>query len=383
MHVAPLPLIARSVLPLSISSSLAAIPHHPQRLCLPLASLSMANLMQDHPRGGSLPYIAYPDAGDGGSPAIAIASPLPILSPPSKPLPVSSKSHVASSIRSPPLAPPTAAPLSPSVPVRVRPRAAHWLLPRIITSTAPVPQAPHYPNHISPSDSGWDSPSPSTDTSASSPSPITPESPHPVLQRRGLIVLAMNDNNAWSVVDLSNASTGESIRELIYSALRIPDEDYDITSLYQGHITSGRIGDALSNEALLQMCERMGDSEGSLRFTLGKTSFPRSSAITPLYSKFSESPYLRTRSSDVQTQNHPAFDGLNGYEASDENTDQSSEAQAGYSSRHPRRDDSPLPNLDTSVRFPPRNEFRKPPPMSRPLLTSLQQSPLERTLATS
>ncbi|KAF8306363.1 hypothetical protein DL93DRAFT_222940 [Clavulina sp. PMI_390] len=179
----------------------------------------MANIMQDRPRGGRLFFVANPDAEDGGSPTTAIPPPLPPPPPPlpSAPLPVPSTSHIVSPIQSPPLTTPTTAPLSVSVPVRSH--AAVRLLPQITTNTASVPNAPPQPNHISSSGSSSDRSSPTFNTSASSPSPITPDSPHPVLQRRGLIVLATSDNSTWTTVNLSNASTGESVRELIYSAV--------------------------------------------------------------------------------------------------------------------------------------------------------------------
>lgn len=78
------------------------------------------------------------------------------------------------------------------------------------------------------------------------------------------------------------------------------------------------MGDALSDSSLLSMCEQFGDSEATLRFALGTTSFPRSSAIPPPPPTNDQQPLARLRSGDLQIRDLHSFDGLGGYEASDE-----------------------------------------------------------------
>lgn len=232
-------------------------------------------------------------------------------------------------------------PRSPVAPLPAQPPVR--LLPPITTAPSAqhnvVPQSKHIPSSGSSSDRS----SPSFNTSASSPSPITPDSPTPTetLSRQNLLVIVTNDNgSSWWSVDLSGATTGASIREIIFSTVRtsssgvahdvtrplivtfvsqlkVPDEDHDITVIYQAHVR-GRMGDALSDSSLLSLCEQFGDSEGTFRFALETTSFPRSSAVQPPPSDLSLPPPLsRLRSGEVQIRDH-SFDGLGGYEASDE-----------------------------------------------------------------
>lgn len=104
------------------------------------------------------------------------------------------------------------------------------LLPPITTQPPqppqPLPAAPVssiITNRISSSGSSSDRSSPTFNTSASSASPITPDSPTPTdtLTRRNLLVLVTGDNVSWVSVDLSRATNGVSIREMIYTAVSL------------------------------------------------------------------------------------------------------------------------------------------------------------------
>jgi hypothetical protein len=245
-------------------------------------------------------------------------------------------------------------PRSPVAPLPVQPPVR--LLPPITTAPSVQHNVVSQSKHIPSSGSSSDRSSPSFNTSASSPSPITPDSPTPTetLSRHNLLVMVTNDGSSWWAVDLSDATTGASIREMIYSKvctssscvahglnrllivtvvsqLKIPDEDHDITVIYRGHIQRGRMGDALNDSSLLSMCEQFGDSEGNLRFALETTSFPRSSAVQPPPSPSDLSlppPLSRLRSGEVQIRDH-SFDGLGGYEASDEGSSKRSAVHPG------------------------------------------------------
>lgn len=118
--------------------------------------------------------------------------------------------------RSPVAMPPPAAAPPPPHPSQPHVR----LLPPITTAPALVYNLPPLPSS---SGSSSDRSSPTLDTSASSPSPITPDSPTPklTLTRHNLLVMATSDNNYFLSVDLSGATTGASIREIIYSAVSL------------------------------------------------------------------------------------------------------------------------------------------------------------------
>ena len=105
--------------------------------------------------------------------------------------------------------------------------------------------------------------------------------------------------------------------------MKVPDEDHEITVIYPARIQHGRVGEALDDSDLLSICEQSGDSEGNLRFALETTSFPLSSAVQPSSPPPPEPSVSvavpRLRPGEVQGRDH-SFDGLGGYEASDESS---------------------------------------------------------------
>ncbi|KAL0578708.1 mitogen-activated protein kinase kinase kinase, partial [Marasmius crinis-equi] len=113
---------------------------------------------------------------------------------------------------------------------------------------------------------------------SSPPSTISPEqtsttpSPAYAIADKTLI-LVTSDSSLYANVEITGATTAAFIREKIFTALNIfDDEDQSRFSIYRTEIGQYAIGDALTDDRLYEICRASGDSKGSLKLLVSHTS---------------------------------------------------------------------------------------------------------------
>ncbi|KAG8724514.1 hypothetical protein FRC09_017791 [Ceratobasidium sp. 395] len=89
------------------------------------------------------------------------------------------------------------------------------------------------------------------------------ETPGPL--GRKLLIVVTTDGEKYVVVDVSNANSGLAIREMIMTAVKIPDRERSRFMIFRTEIGEHIVGDALNSELLLKTCVEHGDAKGSLK----------------------------------------------------------------------------------------------------------------------
>ncbi|KAL0563031.1 mitogen-activated protein kinase kinase kinase, partial [Marasmius crinis-equi] len=87
------------------------------------------------------------------------------------------------------------------------------------------------------------------------------------------LILVTSDSSLYANVEITGATTAAFIREKIFTALNIfDDEDQSRFSIYRTEIGQYAIGDALTDDRLYEICRASGDSKGSLKLLVSHTS---------------------------------------------------------------------------------------------------------------
>ncbi|KAF8343765.1 uncharacterized protein EI90DRAFT_3149332 [Cantharellus anzutake] len=209
-------------------------------------------------------YVSNPDPG---YPTIGSPSPVPLAQP----------------IRR---LPSITAPYVKALPIPGQPPSA----PSFKVSSPAVPPHPH------------DSPSsPETSDASSTVSAIT---------RNDTLIMVTKNNSGLGFfpLDLVVGDDGYFIRERILGTLKIPDEDRDNAAIYRTELRDSKpLGWALTNEDLLEICEKEGDNRGILHFLIDFSPAPSSEYTVP-------------RNKSTELLDSYSTDDYTGYLASDEGT---------------------------------------------------------------
>ncbi|KAI9512819.1 hypothetical protein F5148DRAFT_647230 [Russula earlei] len=116
----------------------------------------------------------------------------------------------------------------------------------------------------------------------SSPTTTTPSEPDanravndgrsPPLDRSLTRIFVTGDSDQYYTVDITGFRDAAFIKELIFSKLRIEDEEQSRYSIYRTEIGAYALGDALPDEQLYELCRDHGDAKGSLKFLVANSS---------------------------------------------------------------------------------------------------------------
>ncbi|KAN0134825.1 hypothetical protein V8E53_007199 [Lactarius tabidus] len=85
-------------------------------------------------------------------------------------------------------------------------------------------------------------------------------------------IFVTGDSDQYYTVDITGFRNAAFIKELIFSKLRIEDEEQTRYSIYRTEIGAYAIGDALPDEQLYELCRDNGDAKGSLKFLVANSS---------------------------------------------------------------------------------------------------------------
>ncbi|KAI0001934.1 hypothetical protein BJV77DRAFT_25893 [Russula vinacea] len=85
-------------------------------------------------------------------------------------------------------------------------------------------------------------------------------------------IFVTGDSDQYYTVDITGFRTALFIKELIFSKLRIEDEEQTRYSIYRTDVGSYALGEALSDEQLYELCRDNGDSKCSLKFLVANSS---------------------------------------------------------------------------------------------------------------
>ncbi|KAH9064131.1 MAP kinase [Lactarius vividus] len=116
----------------------------------------------------------------------------------------------------------------------------------------------------------------------SSPTTTTPSEPDgnrvmndgrsPPVDKSMTRIFVTGDSDQYYTVDITGFRNAAFIKELIFSKLRIEDEEQTRYSVYRTEIGAYAIGDALPDEQLYELCRDHGDAKGSLKFLVANSS---------------------------------------------------------------------------------------------------------------
>ncbi|KAF6743479.1 hypothetical protein DFP72DRAFT_127140 [Ephemerocybe angulata] len=70
----------------------------------------------------------------------------------------------------------------------------------------------------------------------------------------------------YTIIEVTGASSGSRVRELIFSKLKIPVDNNHAFFVYPSEIGSFALGAALTDRQLFSLCAEQGDPTGSLKF---------------------------------------------------------------------------------------------------------------------
>ncbi|THH11748.1 hypothetical protein EW146_g7945, partial [Bondarzewia mesenterica] len=87
-----------------------------------------------------------------------------------------------------------------------------------------------------------------------------------------VLIFVTGDSDQYYTVDISGFRDGAFIKELIFSKLRISDEEQSQYSVYRTKIGAYAIGDALRDDQLYELCRDEGDAVCSLKFLVASSS---------------------------------------------------------------------------------------------------------------
>ncbi|KAN0063138.1 mitogen-activated protein kinase kinase kinase [Thecaphora frezii] len=90
-----------------------------------------------------------------------------------------------------------------------------------------------------------------------------------------VLIQVTEDNERFSVVDVSGVSSADAIKERMFAKLHLFDEDYSNFQLFRTEIGQTDVtGPVVNDDALLALCLQMGDDRGTLKFLVQQTSPP-------------------------------------------------------------------------------------------------------------
>lgn len=90
-----------------------------------------------------------------------------------------------------------------------------------------------------------------------------------------VLIQVTDDNERFSVVDISGVDSAEAIKERMFAKLHLFDADHSSFQLYRTEIgQSEASGPVVDDDALLVLCLQMGDDRGTLKFLLQQLAPP-------------------------------------------------------------------------------------------------------------
>ncbi|KIO31639.1 hypothetical protein M407DRAFT_19378 [Tulasnella calospora MUT 4182] len=98
-----------------------------------------------------------------------------------------------------------------------------------------------------------------------------------------LIVMVTADAENHAIVDITGAKDAASIRERMFSKLRIPDDDRQNYQIYRTELGEAALGDPITDDQLMIYCEAWADAKGTLKFLVQRnpTPPPQPQSATP------------------------------------------------------------------------------------------------------
>ncbi|KAF9044620.1 hypothetical protein BDZ89DRAFT_193985 [Hymenopellis radicata] len=96
-----------------------------------------------------------------------------------------------------------------------------------------------------------------------------------------VLILATADSDRYVNVDITEAKSAEHIRECVFAKLNILDDEQSHFSIYRTEIGFFALGEALSDEKLVELCRVDGDSKGSLKLLVSHSSASVHEPIRP------------------------------------------------------------------------------------------------------
>ncbi|KAI0257467.1 hypothetical protein BJV78DRAFT_38313 [Lactifluus subvellereus] len=116
----------------------------------------------------------------------------------------------------------------------------------------------------------------------SSPTTTTPSEPDsnrtvsdrrsPPVDKAMTRIFVTGDSDQYYTVDITGFRNAAFIKELIFSKLRIEDEEQSQYSIYRTDVGAYALGDALPDEQLYELCRDHGDAKGALKFLVANSS---------------------------------------------------------------------------------------------------------------
>ncbi|SPO21850.1 related to BCK1 ser/thr protein kinase of the MEKK family [Ustilago trichophora] len=95
-----------------------------------------------------------------------------------------------------------------------------------------------------------------------------------------VLIQVTDDNERFSVVDISGVDSADAIKERMFAKLHLFDADHSSFQLFRTEIgQSEATGPVVSDDALLVLCLQMGDDRGTLKFLVQQTAPPPNSTV--------------------------------------------------------------------------------------------------------
>ncbi|SJX61747.1 related to BCK1 ser/thr protein kinase of the MEKK family [Sporisorium reilianum f. sp. reilianum] len=95
-----------------------------------------------------------------------------------------------------------------------------------------------------------------------------------------VLIQVTDDNERFSVVDISGIDSADAIKERMFAKLHLFDADHSSFQLFRTEIgQSEATGPVVSDDALLVLCLQMGDDRGTLKFLVQQTAPPPNSTV--------------------------------------------------------------------------------------------------------
>ena len=95
-----------------------------------------------------------------------------------------------------------------------------------------------------------------------------------------VLIQVTDDNERFSVVDISGVDSADAIKERMFAKLHLFDADHASFQLFRTEIgQSEATGPVVNDDALLVLCLQMGDDRGTLKFLVQQTAPPPDSTV--------------------------------------------------------------------------------------------------------
>ncbi|SNX83227.1 related to BCK1 ser/thr protein kinase of the MEKK family [Melanopsichium pennsylvanicum] len=109
-----------------------------------------------------------------------------------------------------------------------------------------------------------------------------------------VLIQVTDDNERFSVVDISGVDSADAIKERMFAKLHLFDADHSGFQLFRTEIgQSEATGPVVSDDALLVLCLQMGDDRGTLKFLVQQTAPPPNSTVRAMPPPTSTSDHQR------------------------------------------------------------------------------------------